>query len=115
MGGPSRRAFVTLLFVWASVLTAAQAPAPQGQQLPPPPAPPKPVIVHTVVGERFVTREARPRLMSAMMPVGVPADNQPTDEKAALGKRLFFDKILSTDRTVSCATCHDPVRAFADT
>ena len=28
---------------------------------------------------------------------------------------LFFDKILSNDRTVSCATCHDPERAFADT
>ncbi len=117
MDGPSRRAFVTLLLVWATALTAAQAPVEQGQQLPPPPAPPKPVIIHTVVGEqqRFVTREGRPRLMSAMTPVGVPADNPPTDEKAALGKRLFFDKILSNDRTVSCATCHDPERAFADT
>jgi len=117
MGGPCRRAFLILLFVWATSLTAAQAPVEQGQQLPPPPAPPKQVIIHTVVGERqqLLTREARPRLMSAMMPTGVPADNPPTDEKAALGKRLFFDKILSSDRTVSCATCHDPERAFADT
>ncbi|HVQ41565.1 MAG TPA: cytochrome c peroxidase [Vicinamibacterales bacterium] len=117
MGGPSRRAFVTLLFVWATALTAAQSPVEQSQQLPPPPAPPKPIVVHTVVGEpqRFVTREVRPRLMSAMTPLGVPADNQPTDEKVALGRRLFFDKILSNDRTVSCATCHDPERAFADT
>ena len=50
-----------------------------------------------------------------MTPVGVPRDNPSTDEKVALGKRLFFDKILSNDRTVSCATCHDPERAFADT
>jgi cytochrome c peroxidase len=56
-----------------------------------------------------------PRLMSAMTPVGVPSDNPPTDEKAALGKRLFFDKILSKDRTISCATCHEPDRAFTDT
>jgi cytochrome c peroxidase len=44
----------------------------------------------------------------------VPAGNPITDEKTALGRRLFFDKQLSLDRTVSCATCHDPERAFAD-
>jgi cytochrome c peroxidase len=120
MGGPSRRAFVTLLFVWATALTAAQAPVHQSQQPPPPPAPPKPLIIQTQGGERralvdVVMRETRPRLMSAVTPVGVPSDNPPTDEKAALGKLLFFDKILSNDRTVSCATCHDPERAFADT
>ena len=31
-----------------------------------------------------------------------------------LGKRLFFDQHLSRDGTVSCATCHDPEKAFAD-
>ncbi|MBC3785647.1 cytochrome-c peroxidase [Spirosoma utsteinense] len=35
--------------------------------------------------------------------------------KAALGKRLFFDPILSRNRTVSCATCHREEFAFADT
>jgi cytochrome c peroxidase len=33
---------------------------------------------------------------------------------AALGERLFFDPILSRDRTVSCASCHKPEYAFAD-
>ena len=37
-----------------------------------------------------------------------PTNNPMTDEKVALGKRLFFDKNLSYDRTVSCASCHDP-------
>ncbi|MFQ5863489.1 MAG: cytochrome-c peroxidase [Candidatus Brocadiales bacterium] len=37
----------------------------------------------------------------------VPADNPMTPEKVALGKRLYFDKRLSFDDTVSCATCHD--------
>ncbi|HEY6549509.1 MAG TPA: cytochrome c peroxidase [Vicinamibacteria bacterium] len=37
-----------------------------------------------------------------------------TPEMAALGKRLFFDPRLSRDGSVSCATCHDPKRAFTD-
>ncbi len=47
-------------------------------------------------------------------PVPVPADNPVTPEKAALGERLFMDKRFSADGTVSCATCHDPSKAFAD-
>ncbi len=35
--------------------------------------------------------------------------------KAALGKKLFSEKILSKDSTVSCASCHKPGFAFADT
>jgi len=37
-----------------------------------------------------------------------------TADKIALGRSLFFDKRLSADRTVSCATCHDPATAFTD-
>jgi cytochrome c peroxidase len=44
----------------------------------------------------------------------VPSDNPVTDEKAALGKILFFDKRLSRDATVSCATCHDPSKGWTD-
>jgi cytochrome c peroxidase len=40
--------------------------------------------------------------------------NEPAD-KAALGKLLFFDPILSKDSTISCASCHKPAYAFADT
>jgi cytochrome c peroxidase len=35
--------------------------------------------------------------------------------KADLGKLLFFDPILSKDRSISCASCHIPQFAFADT
>lgn len=31
-----------------------------------------------------------------------------------LGRRLFFDKGLSRDGRLACASCHDPVRGFAD-
>ena len=44
----------------------------------------------------------------------VPADNPMTEEKVALGRRLFFDARLSGDGTVSCATCHRPDLAFTD-
>lgn len=42
-----------------------------------------------------------------------PADNPTTVEKAQLGRRLFFDPILSNDGTVSCASCHQPEHGFA--
>jgi cytochrome c peroxidase len=41
--------------------------------------------------------------------------NKEPSTKAELGELLFFDSILSKDRTVSCATCHRPDYAFADT
>jgi cytochrome c peroxidase len=46
-------------------------------------------------------------------PVPVPADNPVTVETVALGKRLYFDTSLSIDKSVSCATCHDPGHGFA--
>ncbi|MDB5201913.1 MAG: Cytochrome-c peroxidase [Ferruginibacter sp.] len=36
-------------------------------------------------------------------------------DKIALGKRLFSEKMLSKDSSVSCASCHKPDYAFADT
>ena len=44
----------------------------------------------------------------------IPSNNPLTEEGIALGKKLFFDTILSKDNTQSCATCHDPKRAFTD-
>jgi cytochrome c peroxidase len=35
--------------------------------------------------------------------------------KASLGKKLFSEKLLSKDATISCASCHKPQFAFADT
>ena len=40
------------------------------------------------------------------------AGQDTTASKVALGAKLFFDKRLSLDHTVSCATCHDPATAF---
>jgi cytochrome c peroxidase len=46
--------------------------------------------------------------------VPVPASNPLTHAKVELGRRLFHDPRLSRDGTISCASCHDPQRAFAD-
>lgn len=46
-----------------------------------------------------------------------PAQELPTQEEKeiALGKLLFFDNILSADRSINCASCHIPAFAFSDT
>lgn len=46
--------------------------------------------------------------------VPVPLNNPQTPEKVELGKKLFFDRRLSGDGTMSCATCHIPEQAFTD-
>jgi len=46
--------------------------------------------------------------------VPVPAANPQTLEKIELGKKLFFDRRLSGDGTMSCSTCHDPEKGFSD-
>ena len=44
----------------------------------------------------------------------IPPDNPQTPEKISLGQKLFFERRLSVDGTVSCRTCHDPAFAFTD-
>jgi cytochrome c peroxidase len=44
----------------------------------------------------------------------IPADNQLTPERIALGRKLYFDPRLSKDGSVACATCHDVSRGFND-
>lgn len=43
-----------------------------------------------------------------------PEDNPYTEEKAALGKVLFFDPRLSKSGQISCANCHDPELNWGD-
>lgn len=44
----------------------------------------------------------------------IPEDNPMTKSKIALGKKLFFDKDLSRDSTISCGSCHFAQNAMAD-
>jgi cytochrome c peroxidase len=53
-----------------------------------------------------------PAGLDAYLPV--PGNNPLTKKSVELGRSLFFDKRLSRDGTISCATCHDPEFAFTD-
>lgn len=44
----------------------------------------------------------------------IPSDNPMTVEGVELGRKLFYEKKLSGDNTMSCATCHAPEHAFTD-
>jgi cytochrome c peroxidase len=44
----------------------------------------------------------------------IPPDSPLTPAVTSLGEKLFFEGRLSGDGTISCATCHDPARAFTD-
>ncbi len=43
-----------------------------------------------------------------------PKDNPITQEKINLGKKLFFDPILSRANNIACMSCHDPVKGWSD-
>jgi cytochrome c peroxidase len=49
-----------------------------------------------------------------LRPVPIPTDNPPTRDTIALGRRLYYDPMLSSDGTISCASCHAPQFAFGD-
>lgn len=44
----------------------------------------------------------------------IPTNNPQTVEGITLGKKLFFDPILSANNTQACADCHAPENAFSD-
>lgn len=62
---------------------------------------------------------AAPTAYALTVPAGfptpvIPADNLLTNEGVALGRRLFYEKALSSTGTMSCGSCHQQSRAFTD-
>jgi len=55
-----------------------------------------------------------PKPPLGLPPVQWPEDNPYSLAKAELGRILYFDNRLSSDKTVSCASCHAPEKAFTD-
>jgi len=67
----------------------------------------------------FVTIQAQPKPASFAVPRGLPPifwpkDNPYTPAKAELGRLLYFEKRISADGVLSCASCHHPSKAFTD-
>lgn len=54
------------------------------------------------------------RIPQGFPPMEIPVDNELTMSRVMLGKRLFFDKRLSKDFSISCASCHHPELAFSE-
>jgi cytochrome c peroxidase len=64
-----------------------------------------------------VDRAALERFRSpplGLPPVPAPEENPPTVEKIALGRKLFFDRRLSFNGTMSCGMCHVPEQGFTN-
>lgn len=59
-------------------------------------------------------KERGPKAPLGLPPIFWPSDNPYSKEKAELGKLLYYDKRLSSDQSVSCASCHAPEMAFTD-
>ena len=55
-----------------------------------------------------------PALSALPQVVTAPPGNQPSSAKAALGKLLFWDPILSGSKDVACAACHHPKFGYAE-
>ncbi|MBK9994250.1 MAG: cytochrome-c peroxidase [Saprospiraceae bacterium] len=51
---------------------------------------------------------------SAFPQPSIPSDNPITNDGILLGRHLFFDPILSSDSSMSCASCHHPEKNFTD-
>jgi cytochrome c peroxidase len=60
------------------------------------------------------TRSYQSRVTRRFPQVTLPPDNPLTEEGVALGRRLFFDPILSVNGTQSCSSCHQAEAAFSD-
>jgi len=69
--------------------------------------------------EKFRVEEINTTSNKLVIPEGFPdvdfpEDNAFSNARWELGKRLFFDPILSIDSSISCGSCHKPNIAFSD-
>lgn len=80
---------------------------------------PRPPRIHAVLGALFATAGVLagdgPNTLLGLPAIIVPADNPMTPEKVALGRKLFMDRRLSPNNTLSCAMCHVPEQSFTQT
>ena len=80
------------------------------------------ILLSTLVAQATEAKQSEPPAPSfaflltpvkGMPPMPMPADYQPTEAMFDLGQKLFHDGILSSDRKVTCASCHLAQNGFA--
>ncbi len=71
--------------------------------------------------DAWLNDPANHKTLKVQLPVGldaaqanvyIPANNPMTRAKIELGRQLYFDERLSSDNTISCASCHDPFQGY---
>jgi cytochrome c peroxidase len=79
------------------------------------------VVLAAVLGMAAMKKLDRNNGFALQIPLGldaqlqyIPEDNPLTAEKVELGRMLYFDKRLSADNSVACASCHNPQFGFTD-
>ena len=65
-------------------------------------------------GEVLIQQNFTSNLPSPFSTISFPEDNDYSEERWELGKKLFYDNILSIDSTLSCASCHKSELSFSD-
>lgn len=109
------------MYLLASTATADSWTCAEQMQLPDP----SPAVYHCLRQsyQRDISLWPRPHIdddvewqeMAAMPEhAPAPAENPFTEDKSALGEKLFFDPALSRSGQIACASCHEPDLAFAD-
>ena len=76
------------------------------------------VLGFTVLGSQLAAQDVPDIPFPTTVPLGleemrVPPDNPMTEEVFGLGRRLYFDPILSADKLIACASCHAPEHGYA--
>ena len=92
--------YILSILLAISAMTFYQC-KPEPPEPPPPPPDPTPTAFTLVSPDGFPDIE-------------IPADNPMTVEGIALGRKLFYDPILSADNTQSCSSCHAQGLGFTD-
>jgi cytochrome c peroxidase len=72
------------------------------------------LLASTMILGFIILRCSSGQDFNASLAVPTPIDNPQSLAKIALGRQLFFDKRLSLNEMIACASCHDPQKAFTD-
>jgi cytochrome c peroxidase len=86
---------VLVLLIIAGAFTVVESPVPAGQWLRQP------------IASYLLSEGINPHPVQLIRPAALPFSTM-----ATLGQRIFFDASLSSSGRLSCASCHDPARAY---